>query len=159
MIRPASKEDIGQIAAMYLVCFAEAPWFEVYDLEEVMREMEEWLRNSRATLLVEVVDGRVRGAALGFPAALKSDVLEVTGQGFDRAYYVSELFVAPEFRRQGIVRRLTEELLSRARAEYAYALVRTSRQQPAILKLFQEHYSFETLATPDTRVIMGGPIG
>ncbi len=137
MIRFASMKDIRQIAELYCICFAEALWFETYEVEDVAGEMEGWLRESRATLLVDEVDGRIRGVGLGFPTSLKSDVLEVIGQSFADTYYVSELFVAPEFRRQCIIREITRELfrIVQTGGVFTRAVARTSRQQLAIIHL------------------------
>ncbi len=170
-IRPFTHEDVSQAARLYCTCFAEPPWFESFDPREVTQEMEDILARTDAAAQVAVENGRVVGAAYGFDLATKDDVAALVRPA-PPAFYVSEIFVAPDRRVRGTARTMTQALLRQAAAAgYVDGAVRTSVDQPAILRLFAglgwtvaaeqtvvspKLVDGQTVHAPDRRVILTG---
>jgi GNAT superfamily N-acetyltransferase len=159
---------------LYCACFAEPPWYEVFEVALVEAEFREYLAMPDAVFLLAEIDGTVVGSSLGFSLGRKSEVACLVGAAWERAFYLSELFVAGSRRHQGIARRLVAERFAAARGQgFRRAVVRTSVDQPVIRRLYaslgfielarQEVLSAkavqgEVADQPDQRVILGGRI-
>lgn len=170
-IRPLVSTDIETLAAIYCACFAEPPWYEVFLREEVIADMQGVLDWPDAIMAVAEVDGVLVGAAWLFAISRKPDVFKLAKIP-ETSPYISEIFVSPSARQNGIARALVADLLSRVRNETQGA-VRTSLDQPSIINLFQElgwsivatetvtsqkHINGKVAEAPDTRVILVGPV-
>jgi len=176
-IRPFSPQsDTARVVALYLACFAEAPWFERFDPAQLETEFREILTWPDALFLVETDEcGVIHGAAIGFHVCRKPDVCALIPQGDRNSFYVAELFVDPTTRTRKICTRLNETMLRIAQMSgYSRVSVRTSVAQLAIQHLFVERLGCLPVArqdvistkwidgveqeVPDTRVIMVGAI-
>ncbi|NBS41314.1 GNAT family N-acetyltransferase [bacterium] len=176
-IRPVRAEDIEILIALYVACFREPPWLEVFAPEEVRADFDAILSWPEAIFLVAVDDlGAVIGAGIGFGVCRKADVCRLLPDASMRqSFYVAELFVDPSSRTRGVCRSLTAGLIDRAAAAGFLALsVRTSVDQLAIRHLFVGTLGYREVATeevlsrklvdgrivdvPDTRVVMAGEI-
>lgn len=173
LIRRAEKTDFPKLVQLYQTCFAEPPWFETFDQNELIAEFSEFDSWPDAVFLVCEIDGEVAGASTGFSVIRKSDVCELVSPEFKKEFYFADVFVDPRFRKRGIARALIC-----ARREWALAfgfthgVVRTSVQQPIVKHMYLDKLGYkivamqETFSTkvingvskeaPDTRVIMAG---
>ena len=171
LIRPITLNDVAVLAAIYCVCFAEAPWFEVIALNDAINDMLEVLNRDNAVMVLAEIDGVPVGAAWLFNVEHKADVMELANIP-PQSPYISEIFVSPAARGRGIARAMVETLLkSVPNAELG--AVRTSVNQPVIIGLF-ESLGWTIVTTesvestkcidgavttaPDTRVILVGKI-
>lgn len=166
---PFTVKFVPAAAVFYCLAFAEAPWFEVYaptDVEEEMHTVLSW-PDTRAVAVF--INNRLVGVAYGFAVHRKPDVMALVDVP-PESMYVSEIFVHPDFRGRGVARCLVDGLLERAEG---VGVVRTSVNQPIILRLFAERgwevaarqdvlsekcIDGVTVTAPDTRVVMVGRI-
>ena len=173
VIRFFTRQDLLALVSLYRDCFAEAPWFEVFDAEELTLEFEEIFSWPDTIFLVGVVDGQIVGGAIGFSVSRKSDVIATIPKKFHEGFYISELFVDAKFRKRGIAKVFAAELRRLAIANgFCFGVVRTSVDQPIIQHMYVDVFGFKIVATqetvstkvidgiaqeaPDSRVIMAG---
>lgn len=174
-IQPVSlSRDLAQVIALYQRCFAEAPWFERFDpdeLQQMFTQMNEW---PDTVFLVAREDDQVMGASIAFHIRRKPDVCEALPMRFWNSYYLAELFVDPRVRRQGVAERLIQQRWERIHQKGCMdCVVRTSVQQSIIQKIYADHGYTETarqevvstkwidgeeVQAPDTRVILTGVV-
>lgn len=173
-IRPVTYEDFPRIIELFEMCFEEAPWYEKFKPSEVHDDFLPNLVRSDAVFLVAEQESRIIGCTLGFDLRWKPDVRLLVGADWVGSFYSAELFVAREFRQQGIARRLVVERFVQAKMRgFRRAVVRTSVDQPYIRHLYagfdfieiarQDVLSVkiadgEPCEMPDRRVILGGII-
>lgn len=173
-IRQCERKDIPNLATLYCACFAEPPWYEVFDAATVEAEFLDYLAIPDAAFLLAEEEGEIIGCSLGFALGRKPEVARLVVAPWDSAFYLSELFVARDRRHQGVARRLVAERFAVARdIGFRRAVVRTSVDQPIIRRLYaglgfvelarQEVLSakeFQGIVADqsDQRVILGGLI-
>ncbi len=177
-IRPYRPEDLEVLIALYIVCFREPPWLEVFTPEEMRADFETILSWSETIFLVSEDDaGKVIGAGIGFHVCRKADVCRLLPNAAMRqSFYVAELFVDSSSRMRGVCHSLVAGLIDRAiMAGFCALCVRTSVDQLAIRRLFVGSRGCKEISTeevvsrklidgaivnvPDTRVVMVGEIG
>lgn len=173
-IRVFLPSDVEGVTALYRACFAEPPWFETFDPEELAREFLGILSWPDAVFLVGEMHGELVGGAVGFDLSRKTDVMTLLPPDAKPRFYLSELFVAASMRKQHIAQNLLQRRFTIARERgYAEAVVRTSVNQPIIRSIY-EQLGFKIVATqevestklinglqcsaPDCRIILAGPI-
>ena len=186
-VRSVRPEDLPILIGMYIACFAEAPWLEVFTPEEVREDFEHILAMKQNVFLVVCqtpplasspcqggTEG-VLGAAIGFPVAEKPPVQADLPTEDRESFYVAEIFVDRSRRNRLLSLAVTTQLLAAARAiGFDRYSVRTSIDQPRIIRLFTDHFEATEVGRqevtsmknidgamremPDTRVIMSGPI-
>lgn len=172
-VRRVTLEDLDVLAPLYVACFAEPPWYEVFDAAAVRAEFEEMLAWAEIQFWVAVdADGRVIGAGIGFNVCRKNDVHERLPPPLRNSFYVAELFVDPQSRTRGVCRAMTTMMIEAAKESgFTSASVRTSVDQQVIRHLFVGSLGYEVIGTeevvsdkfldgamvrvPDTRVLMG----
>jgi GNAT superfamily N-acetyltransferase len=177
-----NPQDLEMLITLYQHCFAEAPWYERFERDDIKNMVEqivyEWPEGI-VLIAREVQEGPIIGAAMGFHLCRKEDVFSRTPPSRQNAFYIAELFVNRTFRKRGICKHMAQQLFLHYRAHgYTHAVVRTSVDQPAIQKLFGHRgdasHEFillgfqQVLSTkiidgtqrilPDRRVILGGSI-
>lgn len=174
MIRFCRLSDLTSICRLYQDCFAEPPWYEVFNEEDLRREFMDVLSWPDAVFLVNEDEGEVVGATFGFSLNRKPDLSNLVSLEWSHAFYLAELFVAKPRRERGVANQLIFELFQTAKLYgFTRAVVRTSIDQLIIQNIFrkmgyalltsQEVLSPKTIegATKkqkDRRVILGGPI-
>ena len=95
-----NQEDIKELATAMTKAYTEAPWNENWSEEKALRRVKVILSNFES-LGIKAVDGdRIVGGLLGY----------VDPYAEEDFFFVSELFVVPERKRQGIGRKLLEKL-------------------------------------------------
>lgn len=174
LIRPCSKDDLPAVINLYQACFAEPPWYEVFDPTELEQEYLDYLEMPDAVFLVAEAPSGIIGCTLGFDIGRKPDVRGLAGRFWEGSFYLAELFVDMAKRHQGVAHRLVRERFEQAKIRgYVRAVVRTSVDQPIIRGIYgklgfseldrQEVVSVKTVAgvnqkQADQRVILGGLI-
>lgn len=170
-VRRLSLNDVVRLAIIYCICFGGAPWFEVYDVEEVIAEIREVFSWPDAVMVVAEIDGVIVGAAWSFSVRRKKDVMDLITVD-PTCPYISEIFVDPAFWGNGVAQKMVDRLLD-CLVDIDTGVVRTSINQPIIIRMF-EKIGWTIVATeevtsqkcidgvitdtPDTRVILVGRI-
>ena len=105
--RVATSEDVPGLAHVMMAAYSEAPWNENWTEERALRRVEAILSGWHAMGMAAVREGQIIGGALGF----------VDPYADEDFFFVSELFVRPEWKRKGIgkalLHALEEELMQR----------------------------------------------
>ena len=99
-IQNSKKTDIDQLAKTMSLAYSEEPWNENWSEERAVRRVRAILGNYRALGLAAVDNEQIVGGLLGY----------VDPYAEEDFFFVSELFVIPEQKGQGIGRRLLTEL-------------------------------------------------
>ncbi len=174
-IRPYRPEDLDVLVPIYIACFREWPWCEVFASDEVRSDFATILSWPETVFLViEDGDGKPFGAAIGFGVHRKSDVRDLLPHAMHASFYLAEVFVDSEARGHGSCGWLLR-VLSATAAKNGYAMLsaRTSVNQPIIQHVMVDDLGCsivgreevvsrkiidgEIVDAPDTRVLMAGP--
>ncbi len=92
--------DIEGLASAMSKAYSEEPWNEQWSQERAVRRVQAIVGNYQSIGLVAEDDGVIVGGLLGF----------VDPYANEEFFYVSELFVTPEYINHGIGRNLLNEL-------------------------------------------------
>lgn len=105
--RVVTQEDVAALADALAAAYSEAPWNEHWSPERTQLRVRAILSGWRAIGMAAVREGEIIGGALGF----------VDPCAEEDFFFVSELFVRPEWKRKGVgkalLHGLEEELKAR----------------------------------------------
>lgn len=92
MIRPVDAGDTGALAETMRRAYAEEPWHEQWTAQRAIRRIQAILSGYGALGVAAVENGQIIGGALGF----------IDPYAEEDFFFVSELFVVPEWKRKGV---------------------------------------------------------
>lgn len=98
--RVAAREDMPCLAKAMMAAYSEAPWNENWTEERALNRVEAILSGWQAMGMAAVRNGQIIGGALGF----------VDPYAEEDFFFVSELFVRPEWKRKGIGKAMLQSL-------------------------------------------------
>ena len=98
--RLCKKTDIEGLAEAMSKAYSEEPWNERWSRERAVRRVQAILGNFDSIGVVAEENGAIIGGLMGY----------VDPYADEDFFYVSELFVVPEYKRHGIGRNLLKEL-------------------------------------------------
>lgn len=98
--RLANHTDFNKLALILKAAYSVAPWNEIWSEKQALRRLQAIMHNYESICIIAEEAGNLFGGILGF----------VDPYADTDFFFVSELFVLPEYRKRGIGRQLIASL-------------------------------------------------
>ena len=98
--RPVTREDIPELAQAMMAAYSEAPWNEQWAEDRAQMRVQAILSGWQAMGVLAQDDQKIIGGCLGF----------VDPYADGDFFFVSELFIRPEWKRKGVGRELLRQM-------------------------------------------------
>mgnify|MGYP000647132132 CR=1 FL=1 len=85
------EKEMPGLAQAMMAAYAQAPWFENWTEERALRRIQAILSNFEACGMAAIMDGQIIGGVLGY----------VDPYAEEDFFFVSELFVRPQYQKKG----------------------------------------------------------
>lgn len=92
VVRMTEENDIEKLAGAMALAYSEPPWNEVWDIDKAKERVRSVLSNYNAAGFAAIENGEIIGGILGFEDPYADESF----------FFVSELFVAPQWKRRGV---------------------------------------------------------
>lgn len=139
MIRACRPHDLLALVRLYQECFAEPPWYEVFEEHDLLQEVQAFLAWPDTVMLVAEEEGIIIGGTIGFAVERKEEVVKAISPEWHGAFYLAELFVTKNKRRTGVAKQLLRARFEIAKQlGYTRAVVRTSVDQHVIQHVYAQ---------------------
>ncbi len=96
VVRTTEENDTDELAEVMALAYSEPPWNEVWNAEKAKERVRSVMSNYNAVGFAAVENGEIIGALLGFEDPYANESF----------FFVSEIFVAPKWKREGVGRAL-----------------------------------------------------
>ena len=117
--RIAAEQDVKGLAQAMMAAYAQPPWNESWEEARAVRRVRAILSNYESMGMAAVENGCIIGGALGY----------VDPYAEEDFFFVSELFVMPEYQKKGYAGQLLERMVQDAKDQGRKGLVLTCKEE------------------------------
>ena len=139
------KNIIDSSIELYIKIFSEAPYYEIFNKEDVTNEFNDYIKNGYILLAIE------NNETVGFlcwdidrrPSYETNRQLQNWGINPDNDIYISELGVSTIHRNKGIAKKLMNQFIKNNKNEGKNFYLRTGiENNDHVINFYKKHYNF-----------------